>query len=125
MRAVLLLFALTFVAGCAVDTGPPARTAERFATAVTAGQGDAACGLLAARTAARLPDRGQTCGQALNELRLTGGPVLSVSLWGDEAQVRLNGDTLFLHRYDGGWRVRAAGCTPKGENLPYDCEVDD
>ncbi|MEU4697903.1 hypothetical protein [Nonomuraea dietziae] len=92
---------------------------------MTAGQGDAACALLAARTAARLPDRGQTCGQALNELRLTGGPVLSVSLWGDEAQVRLNGDTLFLHRYDGGWRVRAAGCTSKGENLPYDCEVDD
>ncbi|GAA2416104.1 hypothetical protein GCM10010404_88120 [Nonomuraea africana] len=119
------MFALVMAAGCSVDTGPPARTAERFSAAVAAGRGEEACRLLAARTMKKLPDPGQTCGEALTELALPNGPVLSVSLWGDDAQVRLNGDTLFLHRYDGGWRVRAAGCTPTGAGLPYDCEVED
>ncbi|MEV6149832.1 DUF6766 family protein [Nonomuraea sp. NPDC052129] len=34
--------------------------------------------------------------------------VLSLAqVWGDDAQVRLAGDTLFLHHYQDGWRVTA------------------
>ena len=81
--------------------------------------------MLARKTADKLPDPGQTCADALRELRLgPGGRVTEVSVWGQEAQVRLAGDTLFLHRFTDGWRIKAAGCEPV-RDLPYDCEVDD
>ena len=31
-------------------------------------------------------------------------------------------DTVFLATFPGGWRVVAAGCTPRGDR-PYDCTV--
>ncbi|TMR09123.1 hypothetical protein ETD86_44870 [Nonomuraea turkmeniaca] len=125
MRILVILLASLAAAGCAVDTASPARVAERFHALITANQEEAACGMLARKTAQRLPSRGQTCADALRELRLgPGGVVTSVSVWGDEAQVRLAGDTIFLHRFSDGWRVRAAGCMPVPD-LPYDCEVDD
>ncbi|WP_327584256.1 hypothetical protein OHA25_52035 [Nonomuraea sp. NBC_00507] len=124
MRILLIVLAVALT-GCAVDTVSPARVAERFHALITAGQDEAACGMLARKTADKLPRRGQSCADALRELRLgPGGVVVSVSVWGDEAQVRLAGDTIFLHRYSDGWRVRAAGCEPVPD-LPYDCEVDD
>ncbi|MEU7897654.1 hypothetical protein AB0B45_32950 [Nonomuraea sp. NPDC049152] len=125
MKTAVVLLALLAATGCAVDTGPPARTAERFLAAATTQQGEIACELLARRTAEKLPDKGQTCAQALVEVGLRGGAVKSVAVWGDEAQVRLDGDTLFLHRFGGGWRVKAAGCAPRGDDLPYECEVED
>ncbi|MFB4277696.1 MULTISPECIES: hypothetical protein [unclassified Nonomuraea] len=121
---VVLVTALV-VSACAVDTASPARAAERFHAALSAHQEEAACGMLARKTADKLPDPGQTCADALRELRLgPGGRVTEVSVWGQEAQVRLAGDTLFLHRFTDGWRVKAAGCEPV-RDLPYDCEVDD
>jgi hypothetical protein len=44
-------------------------------------------------------------------------------VWGDNAQVRLTGDTLFLTRTDAGWKVAAAGCVPQGE-APYLCRLE-
>ena len=112
------------VAGCAVDRAGPARAAERFHAALAGRQTAAACALLARTTAEKLPDPGQSCAQALAELDLgTGGRVTEVSVWGDEAQVRLAGDTVFLHHYGDGWRIRAAGCEPV-RDLPYRCEVE-
>ncbi|XVQ89797.1 hypothetical protein ACQP2K_21000 [Microbispora siamensis] len=54
---------------------------------------------------------------------LRAGAVRGVDVWGDEARVRVDGDTLFLHRFPDGWRVRAAGCEPHPEQ-PYECEVE-
>jgi hypothetical protein len=124
MALIVLTMALTTV-GCAVDTASPARAAQRFHAALSAHQEEAACAMLARKTADKLPDPGQSCADALRELRLDpGGQVTSVAVWGEDAQVRLAGDTLFLHRFSDGWRIRAAGCEPMGD-LPYDCEVDD
>jgi hypothetical protein len=124
MALIVLTMALTTV-GCAVDTASPARAAQRFHAALSAHQEEAACAMLARKTADKLPDPGQSCADALRELRLgPGGQVTSVAVWGEDAQVRLAGDTLFLHRFSDGWRIRAAGCEPMGD-LPYDCEVDD
>lgn len=125
MRMLLAVLSVTLiVTGCAVDTTSPARTAERFQAALAAHQEDAACALLAKQTAEKLPDPGQTCAEALRDLKLgAAGPVAAVRVWGDDAQVRLSGDTLFLHRYSGGWRVTAASCRPQGDR-PYDCEVE-
>ncbi|RVX38336.1 hypothetical protein EDD27_0632 [Nonomuraea polychroma] len=126
MRSLLILLAsLAMAAGCAADTASPARVAERFHALIAANQDESACGMLAPKTAEKLPDPGQSCADALRELRFgPGGVVTSVSVWGDEAQVRMAGDTLFLHRFSSGWRVKAAGCKPV-RDLPYDCEVDD
>jgi hypothetical protein len=124
MRMLLAVLSVTLVAGCAVDTTLPARTAERFHADLAAHQEDAACALLAKQTAEKLPDPGQTCAEALRDLKLgSAGPVTAVRVWGDDAQVQLSGDTLFLHRYSGGWRVTAASCRPHGDR-PYDCEVE-
>jgi hypothetical protein len=113
------------VTGCSVDTVSPARAAERFHAALAAGQDEVACAMLAPRTADELPEEGETCAGALRGLGVgAAGPVTGVAVWGDEAQVRLTGDTVFLHRFSDGWRVKAAGCRPRPD-LPYDCEVED
>ncbi|MEO3789058.1 hypothetical protein ABGB14_02535 [Nonomuraea sp. B10E15] len=117
--------AVLAVAGCSVDTASPARAAERFHAAIAGRQEASACSMLARRTAEKLPGPGQTCADALREVRLgPGGRPTAVSVWGEEAQVRLTGDTVFLHRFSDGWRVRAAGCRPV-RDLPYECEVED
>ena len=121
----MILPVAALVAGCSVDTVSPARAAERFHTAVSARQDGAACAMLAPKTADRLPDPGQTCAQALGELKLgPAGPVTAVTVWGSDAQVRLAGDTVFLHHFGDGWRVKAASCKPV-RDLPYDCDVED
>jgi hypothetical protein len=33
--------------------------------------------------------------------------------------------SVFLAEFDNGWRVTAAGCTSRGESLPYQCVVGD
>jgi hypothetical protein len=38
------------------------------------------------------------------------------------AEVSFDGDTAFLTRMPGGWRVVAAGCRPRADDL-YDCAV--
>ncbi|WP_336204547.1 hypothetical protein [Nonomuraea sp. LPB2021202275-12-8] len=120
----LLVALAALVIGCSVDTTGPARAAERFHAALASEQADAACAMLAGKTAEKLPDPGQSCAEALRELDLgAGGGVTEVSVWGDDAQVRLAGDTLFLHHYSTGWRIRAAGCEPV-RDLPYECEVE-
>ncbi|MEU4578804.1 hypothetical protein ACBI99_37855 [Nonomuraea sp. ATR24] len=124
MRIVPGVLALALVTGCAIDTAGPARAAERFRAALAAQQAEAACAMLARKTAENLPDRGQSCPEALRELNLGDpGGVTEVTVWGDTALVRLAGDTLFLQRYTDGWRVKAAGCEPVPD-LPYDCEVE-
>jgi hypothetical protein len=39
------------------------------------------------------------------------------------AKVGDGADRLFLSRYDVGWRVVAAGCSPTTTDRPYDCSV--
>ncbi|MFI6791484.1 hypothetical protein ACIBG4_29555 [Nonomuraea sp. NPDC050383] len=125
MRLAFAVLALALAAGCAVDTTSPARTAERFHAAVAAKQDEAACAMLTRTTAEKLPDPDETCAQALAALKLgPGGRVTGVEVWGADALVRLQGDTVFLHQFTDGWRVTAAGCEPR-HDLPYDCEVED
>ncbi|MFC5816555.1 hypothetical protein [Nonomuraea harbinensis] len=124
MRLVVSVMLAVLATGCVADTAGPSRAAERFHAALADRQLEAACGMLAPKTADKLPDPGQTCADALRELALgPGGGVIEVSVWGDEAQVRLEGDTLFLHHFADGWRVVAAGCAPV-RDFPYECEVE-
>ncbi|MBP2708602.1 hypothetical protein JOL79_33010 [Microbispora sp. RL4-1S] len=117
--ATLLLAA---TAGCssARDAGVAA-VVKRFYDAVSEGRGAAACALLAPRTVAELAAAGDDCAESIVKLRRPGA-VRAVQIWGSEAQVRLTGDTVFLHSFPQGWRVRAAGCRARGEE-PYLCVV--
>jgi hypothetical protein len=51
------------------------------------------------------------------------GPVTASTVYGDQAQVRLRGDTAFVARFADGWRLVALGCRPRASR-PYDCEVE-
>ncbi|MET8040642.1 hypothetical protein ABZU25_07220 [Micromonospora sp. NPDC005215] len=44
---------------------------------------------------------------------------MASEVYGQQAQVRLDGDTVLLAVFPGGWRVVAAGCTDRGDK-PYD-----
>jgi hypothetical protein len=82
------------------------------------------CGLLIPSTAVALAEDGSTdCPDAISQVPNATGPVESVAVWGNEAQVRMAGDTLFLTRTPTGWRVTAADCRADGDG-PYRCGVE-
>ena len=98
--------------------------AERFHRAVADGDGSAACALLAPVTRSELEQStGKECAVAILEeapaARSEGG---DVQVFGTMAQVRGDGDTVFLTRMPDGWRVLAAGCAPRAK-APYECAV--
>jgi hypothetical protein len=99
---------------------------QRVATTFEDGSADpeARCDLLVAATRAALEKQEQaSCAEAIDKLQLQGGGVRAVEVWGGQAQVRLEGDTLFLDETQSGWRVAAASCAPNGQ-APYDCDVE-
>lgn len=124
---VVALAVLTALAGCA-DTGnreaSAGATATRLLTAVAADDGVAACSVLAPDTAAELEQTaGEPCDQAvLDEDLPAPAAVEGTDVYGQWAQVRLGDDTVFLATFPGGWRVVAAGCTPRADR-PYDCTL--
>ena len=46
-----------------------------------------------------------------------------MELWGHNAEAMVGENLVFLSRFDSGWRVIAAGCTPRGQGLPYQCAI--
>lgn len=120
------LAALLPVAGCAgqgsADDSSAAAAALRFTHDLAASPSEA-CGLLAPQTLKELEDSEGACPSSLPGLDLPRATaVRSTEVYAKDAIVRLDKDTLFLARFDQGWRVTAAGCTPHGD-LPYDCTV--
>ncbi|PZG36204.1 hypothetical protein C1I98_27070 [Spongiactinospora gelatinilytica] len=128
MRVPLIVCAAALMAACGcaapAGAGPAQAATARFLDEVRDGQGAAACALLAPEAAESLAEEEGGCASAVLRLGLPGeGTVRQVSVWGDEAQVRLTTDTVFLHRFAEGWLVRGAGCRPDPPG-PYDCEVE-
>jgi hypothetical protein len=117
------LVALTAGAVACSSGAQPAveAVAGRFAGAVARHDGAAACALLTDDARHNTETFGRSCAAQLAGLPDPGG-VQQVEVWGDAAQVRLAGDTVFLLRFPDGWRVSAAGCTSQ-EEAPYQCEV--
>lgn len=119
---VLLLAAL---AGCApVHADAVRSTALEFYAAHASGDGKDACDHLAPRTRSEVAQSAQApCAEALLEEKV---PAVSeptdVRVFGTQAEVKWGGETTFLARFRGGWKVTAAACT-KRESRPYDCRV--
>lgn len=120
--------ALLVLAGCAgqgsVEDRPASDAAEHFTRAVRSDPA-AACGLLAPQTRVKLEDEQGPCRTSLPESKVPqdAGSVREVKVYGKDAVAYLERDTVFLARFDDGWRVTAAGCTPNGDR-PYDCDVE-
>ena len=82
-----------------------------------------ACALLAPGTLAELEQSFGRCDKALPDQHLpVGTQVADVDVYGKDAIVRLDKDVVFLARFDDGWRVTAAGCTPRLDR-PFTCAI--
>ncbi|NKX55479.1 hypothetical protein [Arthrobacter mobilis] len=101
-----------------------AAMAGRFHQLLASGDSAAACELLAPGTIEELEsgDPGSCAGKLSGLGLATASKVLEGRAYGREAQVKLDGDTVFLTRSGDRWVVTAAGCASRGER-PYDCEV--
>ncbi|MFD3442273.1 hypothetical protein ACFWU3_32755 [Streptomyces sp. NPDC058685] len=97
---------------------------ERFDAAVAAQDGASLCAALAPGTRSELEDsEHRPCAEAAAGLRLpAAGAVSGVDVYGQEARVVAAGDTVFLSRFTGGWKVVAAGCRPEA-GQPYQCAI--
>ena len=125
-RGLVVLLSVLVLTGCAGGArAESARSsAQGFEHAVSQGDGATACDLLAPETAAEVAESaGSDCASGVLEEDLPeAGPVERTSVCGRSAQVQLAADTLFLSHFDDGWKVLAAGCTPR-PGKSYDCTV--
>jgi hypothetical protein len=128
-RAFLAAVSLTALAlaGCGSAGGreqAASAAAVRLLTAVDSRDGAQACAVLAPDTAAELEESaGEPCAKAVLDADLPKpGAVAGTDVYGQWAQVRVAGDTVFLGVFSDGWRVVAAGCTARGAK-PYDCTL--
>lgn len=100
----------------------------RFEQALDAGQHNRLCAALAPATREELEQSAKSgcdraIGQAVEEEELpAAGAVREVDVYGGQARVVLDHDTVFLARFPTGWRVTAAGCRPRPQQ-PYQCEI--
>lgn len=117
------------LAGCAgrgsAENEPVAETATSFLASVASAP-DQGCELLAPATLEEVEADGERCADVLPDAAgsAPGSGEPQVDVYGRDAMVRWGDQTLFLARFDDGWRVTAAGCEPTGQDLPYDCEVE-
>ena len=124
--AVVAVALAALVSGCSGRVDPQAEVAGAAARAFTvAARADPStgCGLLAPATATEVEQTAGSCAEGLADADLPeGGDLREVEVYGLDAMVRLEQDTVFLARFDDGWRITAAGCTPRGDG-PYDCDI--
>jgi hypothetical protein len=121
VRAAVVIAAALLLCGCA---DLEQRQVEQVASAFAAASPSVRCQMLAPATVAAVEAQwGQPCAQATAKLSLPEGAVQSSTVWGDQAQVHLVGDTLFLTRTGNGWKVTAAGCRASGD-APYTCRME-
>lgn len=125
LSASACLAGVMLVAGCG---SPEDRAAERQASSLRAaiadGDGAGACALLSSRALGQLEQSaGKPCPQAILEESVpTSGESSTVRVFGNMAEVKYPGETVFLSRYSEGWRVSAAGCTATPSGI-YDCTI--
>jgi hypothetical protein len=125
-RVVIALVTITLgLSACASsEQDDAAAAADEFVAAVRDGDPDKACALLAPATVEELEQStGGACADAVLEEAAVAGERVGESTFGTMSQVRYADDVLFLSRFDGGWRVVAAGCRLRQDG-PYSCGIE-
>lgn len=127
MSAGGVLLALAALCGCAsLSDREDAATAaaRRFETALAAKDNTALCQTLAPGTRQELEDTAKAaCTQAIADNDIPqASTVRQVDVYGRQARVVLQGDTLFLSSFSDNWKITAAGCEPRPRK-PYKCEL--
>ncbi|MDQ4110089.1 MAG: hypothetical protein M3306_03160 [Actinomycetota bacterium] len=129
-RAARILFpvaaAVVLLGGCGATDDAPAERAEHFHQALADGDAAGACDDLAEETRTSLEQQeGKPCDQAITSQDLSADlDRVETEVYGSMAQVRLGDETVFLSRFDDGWRVTAAGCQPTSGDRPHDCALE-
>jgi len=112
--------------GACGATGPaPAQVVASFRAALAAGDGTAACRLLAPVAREQLADDATaSCETAVLSLDLPSAPPSSPAtrVAGRQAQVASTDDVVFLTKDGATWAITGAGCEPRGDR-PYRCAV--
>ncbi|WP_406272659.1 hypothetical protein OH779_35500 [Actinacidiphila glaucinigra] len=98
--------------------------ATRFEQALTAQQTTELCAALAPATRDELEQSAkQPCRQGVTKSDIpAAGAVHSVDVYGGQARVVLEHDTIFLAHFPTGWKISAAGCSSQ-PGQPYSCEI--
>lgn len=131
MRATLFVVLLAPIAftlvGCSVpqhEIRAVSEAASAFTARRQSSDNAAACAYLAPETREELAhDPGPTCAAGLAAADLPNpGEVRATEVYGRQARVELDQDTYFLTSFADGWRINAAGCTPR-HRKPYRCLV--
>ena len=120
-----LLLAAT-VSGCgSAQQAAVESTAVRFYTAVQGGDGAGACDLLAPRTKSDLEQSaGKACDAAILEEDIPAvGTPQTTQVFGTSGRVDFGNEKAFMARFQGGWKLMAAACTPQRQAQPYDCRI--
>jgi hypothetical protein len=116
---LVLVAVLTTGCGDGPAADDAAQLAAQFEEAVQGKQFGAACRLLSPDVQQSLDD----CEQELQDAALpTVSGVADTAVYGQNGVVRWPTETVFVSRFPGGWRVIAAGCTPR-QDRPYDCAI--
>jgi hypothetical protein len=126
IRSAVIVATLSCV-GCGSPDGPSraaSQSATTFYAALDASDGPGACAQLTEKAAHEVEKSSSSAcpDGVLDEVLAPPGAVVSVDVYGTEAQVELEHDTVFVTYQHDGWRVAAAGCQPSpGE--PFDCTI--
>jgi hypothetical protein len=118
--------AALLLTGCGATDDSVKAVADHFREAVADGDAVGACRDLAEETRTTLEQQeGKPCAEVIGKQGLP-QPAGDgeVEVYGALAQVRLDGETIFLSRFDDGWRVIAAGCKPTAGDRPHDCTLE-
>ncbi|MEU2250546.1 hypothetical protein [Streptomyces sp. NPDC019224] len=117
--------ALLLLTGCGAPSSAVRDAAAAFERDVAEHDVRGICAALAPGTRSEVESDGRApCTSAVGENPPpVGGATRTVDVYGRQARVVLDSDTLFLSRFPQGWKVVAAGCVPR-PGLPYDCTVE-
>lgn len=98
--------------------------ALHFARSVASSADAAACRDLAPSTRSQLEQsQGEPCPQALAAQNLPRpGPLHRTQVFNTTSQASFAHDTFFLGKFHDGWKIIAAGCTPRPDQ-PYECTL--
>ena len=125
--SVLAAVVMVAVGSCGTPSERRDRVTEdavRFERALAAGRSAYLCAALAPSTREELEQSAKSrCEQAVGEQNLPqAGAVRGVDVYGGQARVVMEHDTVFLAHFPRGWKVTAAGCRPRLEQ-PYQCQI--